>query len=395
MKQHLWIGLLSVATLVTGCKSKQAPPPVIEFHPVAVNNFAKTWTVDLGLAKRAKPTNVYVFDNLIIVYADDNTAHVVDRQSGQLKYVHPLPLDAGTLHAPSVIGDRIIYPATSTIKVYSVKTGSLMNELNYHFAIRSSGTGNGSNFYISADYPNGGRIVALDLNRKDSLPRWEIMTVASVRGAPILYGGIVYAAADDGKVFAVSEERGSVWSLDDSYEGAFRTGGQIVADIRVDETAVYVASIDTKLVALNRSNGKIIWQYIAGIPLEHGPMTTNDSVYIYVKGQGLTAINKLQGDYLRKPRWSKPNAEKFLADDDKFTYVLLASGQVAALDKANGDQKFISTRNDLTCFGVNTKDGLVYATDAKGNLLQVKPVVKQGVVGEVVMVVRPLEIASR
>ncbi len=395
MKQHLWIGLLSVATLVTGCASKSAPPPAIDFHPVAVNNFAKTWTVNLGLAKGAKANNVYVFDNLIIVYANDSTAHVVNRQSGELKYIHSLPTHSGDLHAPSVIQDRIVYPATSTIKVYSVKTGALQNEIDVPYAIRTGGTGNGQSYYVSADFPNGGRLVAIDLTTRTSISRWEVMTVASMRAAPVLYGGIIYAAAEDGKVYAITEARGGVWALDETYEGAFRTGGAILGDVRVDETAIYVASLDSKLVALNRSTGAIIWQYISGVPLEHGAVSTNDTVYIYIKGQGLTAISKLTGDYIRKPRWSKPNAEKFLADDDKYAYVLLSSGQVAAIDKATGDQKFLSTRNDLTNFGVNTKDGLVYATDNAGNLLQVKPVVKQGVVGELVMEVQPLEIASR
>ncbi len=395
MKQHLWIGLLSLATLANGCVNKKAPPPSIEFRPVAVNNFAKTWTVNLGMAEGAKPTNIYVFDNLIIVYADDNTAHVVNRQSGELKYIHPLPKDAGDLHAPSVIQDRIVYPASSTLKVYSVRTGALLNEVNYPFAMRTGGTGNGPNYYVGAHFPNGGRLVAIDLTRKTSLNRWEVMTVASIRSAPILYGGIIYMAAEDGKVYAITEERGAVWARDDTFVGAFRTANDILGDIRVDETAVYVPSRDTKLVALNRSSGKIIWQYFAGVALESGPTSTNDTVYIHVKDQGLTAINKLTGEYNRKPRWSKPNAEKFLADDDKYTYVLLSSGQVAALDKATGEQKFLSTRNDLTQFGVNTKDGLVYATDNAGNLLQVKPVVKQGIVGELVLDVRPLEIAGR
>jgi len=400
VKQHLWIGLLSMATLAGatltgGCATKAPPPATPTFVPVAVNNFARTWTVALGIDKSAKATDVYVFDNLIIVYADDATSHVVNRQSGQLMFIHPLPTHSGTLHAPAIVGDKIIYPATSSIKIYSVKSGKIINDFNVPFALRSSGTGNGNNFYIGADYPNGGRLEALDLNRIDGLPRWEAYTNATIRSTPILYQGIVFVASQDGKVRALSEERGSVWSLEDYHDGAFQTAGAITGEIRVDETAVYVASTDSKLYALNRSNGKIKWQYISGVPLHSSPMTSNDTAYIYVDGQGLTAINKLEGAYNRKPRWIKSNATMFLADDDKYSYVLLDSNQVAAIEKTTGVQKFVSTRNDLTAFGVNTKDGLVYATDPKGNLLQIKPVVKQGVVGELVLDVRPLEVASR
>ncbi len=400
MKQHpvkysLCIALISLAILTTGCVDKPKDATVGEFHAVPINNFAKTWTVDLGLSKGAKAQSVYVFDNLIIVYADDDTAHVVDRLSGQLKFIHELPVRSGTRHAPSILGDKIVYPATSQLKVYSIKTGQLLNQFDVRYALRTAASGSGNNLYIGADHSNGGRLEALDLSRNNSLPRWELMTVAPLRAAPIYYKGIVYMASEDGIVRAVNEEKHSVWSLDDKLDGSFATSGPIVADIRVDESGLYVASTDTKLYCLKLSNGKIKWQYFAGVPLDQPPYTTNDTLYINIKGRGLTAISKLEGEFNRKPKWSTTDAVQFLADDDKYTYVLLKSNQVAALDKATGELKFTSNRKDLTHFGINMRDGLVYATDGDGNLLQIKPVVRQGVVGELVMIVRPLELASR
>ena len=117
MKQHLLVGLLTLSAFMGGCASKDKGPKTAEIKPVPVNSFNKTWYADLGL-KGAKAQNVYVFDELIIVYASDNTAHVVDRKTGTLKFIHLLPRDAGQQHAPSVFGDRIVYPATSALKVY-------------------------------------------------------------------------------------------------------------------------------------------------------------------------------------------------------------------------------------------------------------------------------------
>jgi len=399
VKRQLLIGILSLTALTGGCMNQTKAPPPLEFHPISINNFARTWTVDLGM-RGANPTDVFLFDGVIIVYGDDNTAHVVNRQSGRLMYIHSLPTRAGTMHSPGIVGDLIIYPATSAIKCYSVKTGQLVRQYQVPFAIRTGVTGLNNFYYLSADYPNGGRLVALDVHRTDTLPRWEIMTTASIRANPVLYQGSLFFAAQDGTVRAVSEERGMLWQSDDYYDGAFKASGAIVANIRVDESAVYVASADSKLYALNRGNGKIKWQYFTGVPLDEAPFTTNDTCYIHVKGQGLIAIGKLEGDYNRKPKWISAESTKFLADDDKYTYVLLDSNQVAALEKATGQIKFKSTRNDLTQFGVNQKDGLVYATDRSGNLLQIKPVIKQGVVGELVLDTHPLdpsliEVASR
>jgi outer membrane protein assembly factor BamB len=41
----------------------------------------------------------------------------------------------------------------------------------------------------------------------------------------------------------------------------FVTSGRIVGDVKVDDSGVYVASTDSKLYALDRGTGKILWKY--------------------------------------------------------------------------------------------------------------------------------------
>lgn len=391
MKKHLWIGILSLAAVAGGCKSTEKNTPTDLFKPVPTNSFVQTWSTDLGI-RNGKPTEIFFFDNQIIVYSSSNTAHVVNRLNGQLMFINPLPTGAGAMHAPSVIGDRIVYPATSNYKVYSSKTGRLMNDVNTPYAIRTGGSGLGTEYYIAAEYPNGGRLVKIDLTLTNATPVWEVFTGATMRSAPVAYQGAVFFAAEDGKVRAVSDLRNSIWALD-SIDGAYRAG-PILTDIRVDESAVYIPSTDTKLIALNRATGMIKWQYYAQTALREKPITTADMLYIPVSGRGLVAISKSEGDYNRKPRWTAYDATQFLADDDKFSYVLLKDRRIAAIDKATGEQKFVTKGNDFGLLASNTKDGLIYATRG-GRLSCLKPVTKQGIVGELVLVPHPLEIASR
>jgi outer membrane protein assembly factor BamB len=396
VKRHLLAGILTLSALSAGCATQDKAPKTGPVQPVPVNTFQKAWYTDLGLGS-ATATNVYVFDNYVIIYGSDNTAHVVDRQSGSLKWIHQLPKNAGDQHTPSVFGDRIVYPATSALKVYSTKTGRLLKDMSVTYAISAGGAGMGQFYYVAANYPNGGRLVALDLDRAESLPRWEVMTVAPMRSTPIHLNSITFFASEGGAVRAVNEQRASVWGLSDTLDGGFKCGGPVYADLAADNAYLYVASMDTKLYCLAQSSGKIKWQFYAwGIPLQDKPDVTSDTVYQKVRGKGLVAISKAEGKDFRDARWTNAETDKFLADDDKHTYVLSRDGRITALDKATGKAQWNSKSKDFVAFGTNLKDGSIYAVNKWGQLVCIKAVTKVGVVGEVVMDdSRPLEVASR
>jgi outer membrane protein assembly factor BamB len=226
----------------------------------------------------------------------------------------------------------------------------------------------------------------MDLERNESLPRWEVMTVSPMRSAPVHANSITYFASENGTVRAVNEQRASIWGLEDTPDGGFKCGGPVYADLATDGGLVYVASMDTKLYALTQASGKIKWQYFAsGIPLQDKPDITSDTVYQKVRGKGLVAISKAEGKDFREARWTNAETEKFLADDDKHTYVLTRDGLITALDKTSGKPMWTSKSKDFVAFGTNPKDGQIYAVNKWGQLLCIKAVTKVGVVGEVVM----------
>jgi outer membrane protein assembly factor BamB len=110
-------------------------------------------------------------------------------------------------------------------------------------------------------------------------------------------------------------------------------------------------------------------------------------VYQYVPGTGLVALPKAEGEFNRKPRWVAEDATQFLAQDDRNAYVRTKDNRIAARDKRTGEVRFTSQRRDFTVFGTNPKeDGIVYAGTKGGRVVAIRPVLKPGSVGEVVMV---------
>ena len=72
---------------------------------------------------------------------------------------------------------------------------------------------------------------------------------------------------------------------------------------------------------------------------------------------------------------------------DRNAYVRTKDNRVAARDKKTGEVRFTSQRRDFTVFGTNPKeDGIIYAGTKGGRVVAIRPVLKPGSVGEVVMV---------
>jgi outer membrane protein assembly factor BamB len=157
---------------------------------------------------------------------------------------------------------------------------------------------------------------------------------------------------------------------------------------------VYVASGDGKLYCVHRATGKVRWQYFAGGPLTAAPVVAGENVYQFVPRTGLAALSHTEPDpsgkgppelaYNRRPKWIVPGAVQFLAEDEGHAYLRSTDDHILAVDKKTGEQKFRSNRA-FKVFGTNTKDAVIFAATADGHVLAIRPVLKAGEVGEIVM----------
>lgn len=408
-------GLLALAS--GGCTSTPEEPNTP--GPLPVHSFARDWGATIEL-KKDKIRTLYLEDELLFVTTEGNTVHVMNADSGQLLHIDPVMPGGVPIRRPLVLPETIVYPTNATLEIFDRKTGRKARSIDLERATRSAAVGDGTHIYIGLDYPGSGRLAAIDLTRRFSHIAWELMTFGGVSATPALFQNVIFIASEDGRVYAVTEERQGVWLLENS---AFRTGGKIVADLRADDYALYVASTDGKLYALERATGKIKWQYYAGTPLLQPPVILGNTVYQYVLGTGLVAIDKTEGKYNREPKWVNKDAVAFLSQDDKYVYVRgvaappvgasAADGEdeaseedsdpslrIVALDKQTGKAVFASRRDDLTIFATNTKDSTIYAAAADGRVLAVRPVLKPGAIGQIVLVteevpLRELILAAR
>src|SRR4029453_12775591 len=98
-------------------------------------------------------------------------------------------------------------------------------------------------------------------------PAWVFATGGDNRGlqaTPLIHNGVIYLAADQSRVFAIDARTGQKkWAYDPKIGndvervyccGSNNRGVALWADL------VFVGTMDARLVALNRDDGRVVWE---------------------------------------------------------------------------------------------------------------------------------------
>jgi outer membrane protein assembly factor BamB len=387
----LAIAAVSMATL-GGC----AEPVPFKHNPVAVmkmGSLESTWFVDLNSADDPI-VNVDVRDKLVYIYFLSKRVVAFDRKAGTLQMTMHVKSPNRFLLPLVELKDRIVFPNATTLEVFDSK-GFFEKSVVLDSPLRSNCAGDGEDIFFGSVSPRGGLVESYNVQRPLAPFNWEYLTYdgGDVTAGIASYAGIIYSGSEGGEVDAVAVNRSQLW---DTPHGNFMAAGPITADLKADEAGLYVASKDSKLYCINRTTGKLKWQYFAGTPLTDSPTTTSDMLYEYVPGKGLAALDKLNGAYNRSPRWIHPTATQFLAEDEKYAYLAdprpnpedpdQRAYAIIAVDKVTMKQAFESSHKDFAILGTNRKDSLIYGAFADGKLFAIRPVLKAGHIGEMVMV---------
>jgi eukaryotic-like serine/threonine-protein kinase len=119
-------------------------------------------------------------------------------------------------------------------------------------------------------------------------PLWIFQCEDEIRSQVATARGIVFVAAYDNNLYAVSADRGEfLWK--------FPTGKSIGASPYVYEDAVYVGSADHNLYSLQLRNGRENWRFSAQAPIFSSPSGRFDNIFFGADDGYVYAVNALRG----------------------------------------------------------------------------------------------------
>jgi outer membrane protein assembly factor BamB len=395
-------------TAVNGCTPEKAASKPHPIEVLPARSFTRVWAGPSHAAD--DPIRMIdVRDDLVYVYFDSKQVSAVERKSGKFKFSVSVYSPTHELRPLVELKDKVVFPNATTLEVYDFD-GDHERSVHLNKSLVSNAAGAGQIIYFGSTGPNGGLVEAYDMSDDPATVaapfKWEFLANkgGEILAAPAVLNGIVYSGSTHGEVDAVNEKRDIVWDTDQNMflvgeqltvDRAPMTDNKISADLRVDESGLYVASKNGTMFCINRATGKLLWQYFSGAPLADSPVLAADTVYLQVPGKGLIALdkgNKFAFD--RLPRWTYPTATQFLSQDAKYSYLAEPTGKsddgtqtyhIIAVDKMTGVKVFASDRDDFTAFGSNKRDALIYGGFADGSFMAVTPVLKPGQIGELVM----------
>lgn len=144
----------------------------------------------------------------------------------------------------------------------------------------------------------------------------------------------------------------------------FQTGGPIVGSPAVAGGAVYVASLDTYLYAIDEDTGKEIWKFKSRFPIASTPAITDDTVYFVSSTGALAALDRTSG----QPKWV------FAAEFERRFEAKNLHGYAPA-QQTMPDAWDLFTSSPAVAEGkvfFGSGDGGVYAVDSATGILQWK-----------------------
>ena len=247
----------------------------------------------------------------------------LDRATGRKKWEYDLP---GGLSASPAVDEELVFVPDSTTRLRAYllpfvteETAAAPGEINRRSALY------------------GG-----DLDDSGPRPRltWSDVTNIQLTFKPLQTAEVVFVISPSGKALAYAKLPREGQSTTELY--SLRTDGTIrVPPGSYGETA-YVGSDDAALYAINMTTGKLRWRHTAGTPITRSPATTRKDVYVTSDREGLARIDRESGDAMwripsgRSFVTANPQADRFLAANDRFVYATDASGRLLVLDHKRG-----------------------------------------------------------
>ena len=279
------------------------------------------WRANVGKPYTLLP---FVTSNERSIYVIANARLVaLDRTTGRKKWDYNLP---GGIGAAPVVDEEQIYVLNSTTRLNAFYLPFVTDE-----TVDSPGEINRRSALYGGEFDDRG---------PRPRPVWSELTNIQLAFKPLQTSETIFVISPAGKALAYAKIPREGDSTTELY--TLRTDGQIrVPPGSFGETA-YVGSDDAALYAINMRTGKLRWRHTAGTPITRTPATTAKDVYVTSDREGLARVDRESGDAVwripsgRSFVTANPQADRFLAANNRFVYATDASGRLLVLDHKRG-----------------------------------------------------------
>lgn len=274
--------------------------------------------------------------------------------------------------SPAVLGDSV-YAASTNGKVtkVSLSTGKRIWKKSFKKQYISAGVGVGGGLVLVAT--DQGDVYAL--KQEDGSVAWQATLASSVLATPVIDGNLVIARTGDGKVYGLSSFDGSVeWTISRNPPSLTLNGE---SKPLVAQGVVFVGFPDGTLAALEASTGRALWDFpisfrrgtneLEGLSdIDTTPLLVGSSIYISSYQDVTHSIDITKQDIA----WTADvSSYHSLAYDAAFLYVSDRQGIVHQIDRQTGET--VWSQEGLKLYSISAPISVgpyVLVADGEGDL---------------------------
>lgn len=324
--------------------------------------FEIVWYDELPIASGENLEKLYIVGDKLYALTERNYQISLGKHRGEkifAKYAAPLgqPVAKPVLYDGkliSVLGNRVV--------TMDERTGEELSSQHIDYRLICPAVRNSKYVYLS------GVDKRLHVLRGDDMVQLFEVSVGndSMIKSVIAAENFVIMGTDAGNVVSMlAGDKVRLWQFD--------AADGIIDHLVMDGTSIFFSSKDTNVYRIDIAGPqsvKLGWKYqVAGVP-ENAPRVGKNAVYQYVRGKGMTAIDKSRGVAL----WSLREGVELLAEADLKAYIISNKESLIVMDSRAGRELYSVNFRGVKRFAFNTGDSKMYISDERGRIACLQPV---------------------
>jgi outer membrane protein assembly factor BamB len=350
---------LLVCASIAGAAESGASRELVSPELLAKGGVQTVWQETVPLKVDEKLIAVSVLGDGIYALTKTNYLFGLKATDGSMQFADTIAAKGLQLLPLDRKGDAILVISGSSMRRLDAKTGREKSKLAVPFGVVAVPAANDNYFYLAAD---DGKLYAYDsadsvMAFKGAADRGSLMTnvVASNK--------FVVFTTDKGAIAAITPD-GPVQTW------RYNASGAIRGRVTLDGDDLYVSSMDTNVYRFDAASGRMVWNSMAGAQLDQGPRVTAGVVYQFAGDNGVYALDKKDGKVL----WQEKDGRDLLAEQGGKAYLISKGQSLIVVDNATGKRISEVSLPGVDIWTTNVTDEMMYVGSATaGKLACLKP----------------------
>jgi outer membrane protein assembly factor BamB len=283
---------------IFGPKEIAPPPPLTGSEAVdragyATIGYGLSWSGFAAVDEAAggKAANLAVLDDLVFITSTTTATSALSDATGKLRWAAVLGSSGSQITSLARQGGRLLASTGSSVAVVDIASGTLVNRQGFRTLAGTAPAVAGDTLVFGGE---GGTLFGfLPIAGTEA---WRYRMPARMTIDPVSLGGpLVAAISSDGTVAMFD-------GINGQRTGAFTMFGNAGGAPAAGDGALFIASEDQSIYALNVPDATRRWQVRTDRPLRGASSYADGKVFIAVPDRGLLALNAKTG----KQEWLAP-----------------------------------------------------------------------------------------